>query len=148
MSQDTKHIDDGGPAFPQLNLRISDIRDLSVRSRNALRRLGIIALGDVVRLSEKDLRNAKNVGEYTVQEVKRFVAQHGLHLKQDGVLSQGIGCTSLRDYFAAKAMQAIATNSTTDGEPADDYSWMIRVAHCAYGFADAMLAARKAGAEA
>ena len=44
---------------------------------------------------------------------------------------------TLRDYFAAKAMQAILTNHKI--ENCDDFV----VANCAYQMADAMLEARK-----
>jgi hypothetical protein len=44
---------------------------------------------------------------------------------------------SLRDYFAAKAMQALLGNPEIDGEPSA-YSQL------AYKYADAMLKARKA----
>ncbi len=44
---------------------------------------------------------------------------------------------SLRDYFAAKAMQALLGNPEIDGEPSA-YSQL------AYKYADAMLNARKA----
>ena len=46
---------------------------------------------------------------------------------------------SLRDYFAAKAMQAIIT-----GNNADESALGIGAAHDAYAVADAMLAARSA----
>ena len=49
---------------------------------------------------------------------------------------QDAGMT-LRDYFAAKAMQAILTNHKI--EDCDDFV----VANCAYQMADAMLEARK-----
>jgi hypothetical protein len=44
---------------------------------------------------------------------------------------------SLRDYFAAKAMQALLGNPEIDGEP-------IAYSQLAYKYADAMLKARKA----
>lgn len=47
---------------------------------------------------------------------------------------------SLRDYFAAKAMQGIMTASSEGGYLADE------VAREVYAMADAMLAARKEGA--
>jgi len=44
---------------------------------------------------------------------------------------------SLRDYFAAKAMQALLGNPEIDGEP-------IAYSQLAYKYADAMLKARQA----
>ncbi len=44
---------------------------------------------------------------------------------------------TLRDYFAAKAMQGIISN------PDDDWGDVKEVCELAYGYADAMLKARK-----
>jgi hypothetical protein len=48
-----------------------------------------------------------------------------------------VGGMTLRDYFAAKAMQALLGNPEIDGEPSA-YSQL------AYKYADAMLKARRA----
>lgn len=55
--------------------------------------------------------------------------------------AQAVGGMSLRDYFAAKAMQAAATNPVG----ADGFTFDERAAW-AYNQADAMLRARKGGA--
>ena len=52
---------------------------------------------------------------------------------------EAVGGMSLRDYFAAKAMQSLLT--TIDEFP--DEHWRTGVAKDAYMMADAMLAARK-----
>ena len=56
--------------------------------------------------------------------------------EQDGIGAFGAGMT-LRDYFAAKAMQAILSNPDYTGEDS-------RLAAASYYVADAMLKARKA----
>ena len=57
--------------------------------------------------------------------------QHGMHKPQEGM--------TLRDYFAAKAMQGIAaTLIQSDGEP----FWHV-IATDSYKMADAMMEARK-----
>lgn len=48
------------------------------------------------------------------------------------------GGMSLRDYFAAKALQGLCSDPSTEGTPVTEMA-----AHC-YGIADAMLAARSA----
>lgn len=53
----------------------------------------------------------------------------------------GYAGMSLRDYFAAKAMQGMAAHPESDKWPADG------IAKAAYQQADAMLAARKAGTQ-
>lgn len=58
------------------------------------------------------------------------------------------GGMTLRDYFAAKAMQGGLAGSHTwrdvDYIPKDGYTIMENAAMCAYQMADAMLKARKA----
>ena len=56
--------------------------DLSVRTRNALRKMNIRALADLVRMTEAELRNFKNFGEASIEEIKSMLAQRGLRLGQ------------------------------------------------------------------
>jgi DNA-directed RNA polymerase subunit alpha len=59
--------------------RIEDL-ELSVRSRNAMRNLGVETLGDLSKLSEKDLMVVKNFGQTSMNEVKEKLAEYGLSL--------------------------------------------------------------------
>ncbi|MHC4862134.1 MAG: DNA-directed RNA polymerase subunit alpha C-terminal domain-containing protein, partial [Planctomycetota bacterium] len=61
--------------------RIEDL-ELSVRSRNAMRVLGVESLGDLTRLSEKDLMVVKNFGQTSMNEVKEKLAEYGLSLAE------------------------------------------------------------------
>ncbi len=54
--------------------------ELSVRSRNCLARLGIRALGDLIRHSEDDLLAHKNFGDTSLQEIKDLLAAKSLYL--------------------------------------------------------------------
>jgi len=54
--------------------------ELSVRSRNAMKLLGIATLGDLAKLSEKDLMQVKNFGQTSMNEVKEKLAEFGLSL--------------------------------------------------------------------
>ncbi len=56
--------------------------DLSVRSRNALRKMNIRTLGDLLRVTEAQLRSFKNFGEASLEEIKTMLAQRGLRLGQ------------------------------------------------------------------
>jgi DNA-directed RNA polymerase subunit alpha len=56
--------------------------DLSVRARNALRKMSIRTLGDLLKISETELRNFKNFGEASLEEIKNMLAQKGLRLGQ------------------------------------------------------------------
>ncbi len=59
--------------------------------------------------------------------------------------AEAVGGATLRDYFAAKAMQAmISKHGREDDNPGFfDFATDESVARCAYIYADAMLAARK-----
>lgn len=54
--------------------------ELTSRSRNCLKELGIQTLEDLVRYTEADLKKAKNFGETSLEDVKDALARHGLSL--------------------------------------------------------------------
>lgn len=56
--------------------------ELQVRTRNALRKMNIRTLGDLLRISEAELRSFKNFGEASLEEIKSMLAQRGLRLGQ------------------------------------------------------------------
>lgn len=56
--------------------------ELSVRTRNALRKMNIRTLGDLLRVSEAELRSFKNFGDASLEEIKTMLAQRGLRLGQ------------------------------------------------------------------
>lgn len=56
--------------------------DLSVRARNALRKMNVRTLGDLLRVTEAELRGFKNFGEASLDEIKTMLAQRGLRLGQ------------------------------------------------------------------
>ena len=60
---------------------ISDF-DLSTRARNALKKMGIRTVGDLLRISEAELTAYKNLGETTMLEIKSVLNQRGLRLGQ------------------------------------------------------------------
>jgi len=64
-----------------LDTPIADF-ELSVRSRNCLRKMNINSLGDLLRISEAELLAYKNFGETSLNEIKAMLAQKGLRLGQ------------------------------------------------------------------
>jgi DNA-directed RNA polymerase subunit alpha len=64
-----------------LNLPVSDF-ELSVRSRNCLRLMGINTLGDLCRHTEQELLASKNFGENSLNEIREMLALKGLKLGQ------------------------------------------------------------------
>lgn len=56
--------------------------DLTVRARNCLRKMDIRTLGDLLRVTEAELRSYKNFGDSSLDEIKAMLAQRGLRLGQ------------------------------------------------------------------
>jgi DNA-directed RNA polymerase subunit alpha len=61
--------------------------ELSVRSRNCLKRMNIRTLGDLTRISEPQLLASKNFGETSLEEIRAIMIQKGLRIGQS--LEQG-----------------------------------------------------------
>ena len=64
-----------------LDTSIADF-ELSVRSRNCLRKMNIHTLGDLLRITEPELLAYKNFGETSLAEIRAMLAQKGLRLGQ------------------------------------------------------------------
>ena len=56
--------------------------ELSLRTRNSLRKMNIRTLGDLLRVTETEIRSYKNMGESSLEEIKAMLAQRGLRLGQ------------------------------------------------------------------
>ncbi len=56
--------------------------ELSVRSRNCLKKMNIHSLGDLLKISEIELLGYKNFGETSLNEIKAMLKQKGLRLGQ------------------------------------------------------------------
>src|SRR5205085_177869 len=87
----------GGARNAVLEIPISDF-ELSVRSRNCLKKMNIRNLGDLLRTTEQELLSYKNFGETSLNEIKALLAQKGLRLGQSaeggGAAATGIGGTT------------------------------------------------------
>ena len=62
-----------------LETPISDF-ELSVRSRNCLKKMKIETIGDLLNISEAELLSYKNFGETSLREIKAILDSKGLHL--------------------------------------------------------------------
>ncbi len=62
-----------------LEIPISDF-ELSVRSRNCLKKMNIYTLGDLARIPESELLSYKNFGETSLKEIKHIIEIKGLKL--------------------------------------------------------------------
>lgn len=64
-----------------LEIPVTDF-ELSVRSRNCLKKMNIHTLGDLLRTTELELLSYKNFGETSLKEIKAMLQQKGLVLGQ------------------------------------------------------------------
>ncbi len=71
-----------------LNIPITDF-ELSVRSRNCLKKMNLKTIGDLLRASEPELLSYKNFGETSLNEIKSLLASKGLRLGQNAEDGKG-----------------------------------------------------------
>jgi DNA-directed RNA polymerase subunit alpha len=64
-----------------LEIPVTDF-ELSVRSRNCLKKMNVRTLGDLTRVSEEHLLSSKNFGETSLLEIKEILSSKGLRLGQ------------------------------------------------------------------
>lgn len=64
-----------------LDVPLSDF-ELSVRSRNCLKKMNLRTMGDLLRTTEQELLSYKNFGETSLSEIKALLASKGLRLGQ------------------------------------------------------------------
>ncbi|MHC4552089.1 MAG: DNA-directed RNA polymerase subunit alpha C-terminal domain-containing protein [Planctomycetota bacterium] len=79
MIYDEEHEKRKSRHHKTLEIPISDF-ELSVRSRNCLKKMNIITLGDLLKTSEAELLSYKNFGETSLFEIKKILDIKGLRL--------------------------------------------------------------------
>lgn len=73
------------PNQATINMPIGEaLLPFSIRARNGLRRVGIKTLKEASNHSESELLCIKNLGQTTLDEIKRVLAQNGLELSANG----------------------------------------------------------------
>ena len=95
----------GGRSDAVLNIPITDF-ELSVRSRNCLKKMNIRSLGDLLRTSEAELLSYKNFGETSLNEIKALLASKGLRLGQAAEDKGGAAAMLRRPPSAASNVPA------------------------------------------
>ncbi len=63
----------------KLSLAIEEL-EISSRATNTLKKLGIQTIGDLVKMTEQDLKEAKSIGRKSLKEIKDALAEMGLEL--------------------------------------------------------------------
>jgi DNA-directed RNA polymerase subunit alpha len=95
-----------------LEVPVTDF-ELSVRSRNCLKKMNIRTLGDLTRVTEQQLLSSKNFGETSLNEIKEMMTAKGLRLGQS--LEEGAQDLRYRTREPADEQeQAIMGKSVSD----------------------------------
>jgi len=99
--------------------------ELSVRARNCLKKLNIRTLGDLTRISEKQLISAKNFGEQSLHEIREMMATRGLAIGQSekGALAATSSQAPLIDTLTAEEKELYA-------KPVSDLNLSVRARKC------------------
>ncbi|NPB05506.1 MAG: DNA-directed RNA polymerase subunit alpha [Aquificae bacterium] len=63
----------------KLTLSVEEL-DISARALNSLKKYGIHTLGDLVKLTEEELKETKNIGRKALMEIKKALSELGLSL--------------------------------------------------------------------
>jgi DNA-directed RNA polymerase subunit alpha len=86
----------------ELDTPVTDF-ELSVRSRNCLKKMNIRTLRDLLMITKAELLSYKNFGETSLQEIEAMLAQRGLRLGQG--LDQGFVARAAKEYIDRLAEQ-------------------------------------------
>ncbi len=65
-----------------LDINIDELA-LSVRSYNCLKRAGINVLGDLIKMTESEMKSIRNLGQKSADEIKEKLSEHGLSFKEE-----------------------------------------------------------------
>ena len=95
--------------------------EMSMRTRNALRKMTIKTLGDLLKVTEAELRSYKNFGDASLEEIKATLAQKGLRLGQAIEQQQ-----SKDKQEALEALKAEAGDSAAFDQPVADLELSVR----------------------
>jgi DNA-directed RNA polymerase subunit alpha len=98
--------------------------ELSVRSRNCLKKMNIRTLGDLTRVSEQQLLSSKNFGETSLNEIKIILTSKGLRIGQ--ALEQG--STIERRYVPTQ--QLSEEEQMKLNKPVSDLNLSVRARKC------------------
>jgi DNA-directed RNA polymerase subunit alpha len=107
-----------------LEIPVTDF-ELSVRSRNCLKKMNIRSLGDLTRVSRDSLLSSKNFGETSLKEIEDMLTSKGLRLGQS--LEEG---ASPEFRFRVPAMQLSEEQQAVLGKPVTDLNLSVRARKC------------------
>lgn len=113
-----------------LDIPVTDF-ELSVRSRNCLKKMNIHTLGDLLRASEAELLSYKNFGETSLKEIKVMLDQKGLSLGQLALeRNQSLPASLTLSSGAAPVGKSAEGASGSPDRPVSDLELSVRARKC------------------
>jgi DNA-directed RNA polymerase subunit alpha len=106
-----------------LETPISDF-ELSVRSRNCLKKMKIETLGDLLNITETELLSYKNFGETSLREIKAILEPKGLFLGM-ALEDKQLSSSEMTDEAIAEDQEEGIKN-----KPVDDLRLSVRARKC------------------
>jgi len=106
-----------------LETPISDF-ELSVRSRNCLKKMKIDTLGDLLNITETELLSYKNFGETSLREIKAILEPKGLYLGM-ALEDKQLSSSEIADESAEEDQEEGLKN-----KPVDDLRLSVRARKC------------------
>jgi DNA-directed RNA polymerase subunit alpha len=106
-----------------LETPISDF-ELSVRSRNCLKKMKIHTLGDLLNITEVELLSYKNFGETSLREIKSILEPKGL------TLGMALEVEQLPSVEISEGTVAIDEDEGLRNKPVDDLQLSVRARKC------------------
>jgi DNA-directed RNA polymerase subunit alpha len=104
----------------ELETPVTDF-ELSVRSRNCLKKMNIRTLRDLLMITKAELLSYKNFGETSLAEIEAMLAQRGLRLGQG--LDQGYVARAAKEYIDSLAERV---DSSVLGRPVSTLELSVR----------------------
>jgi len=98
--------------------------ELSVRSRNCLKKMKIDTLGDLLNITETELLSYKNFGETSLREIKTILEPKGLYLGM-ALEDKQLSSAEIADEDAAEDQEEGLKN-----KPVDDLRLSVRARKC------------------
>ena len=98
-----------------MDIPLSDF-ELSVRSRNCLKKMNMRSLGDLLRTTEQELLSYKNFGETSLNEIKALLASKGLRLGQNADQSAQMAARRPATPAAGNVAPELLSKSVADME--------------------------------
>lgn len=124
----TMHYDPGEEQMSVQHQKVMEVPisdfELSVRSRNCLKRMNIRTLGDLTRVTESQLLASKNFGETSLEEIKIIMNAKGLRIGQS--LEQG----QQYEYRYRPQQNLSPEEQATLNKPVTDLNLSVRARKC------------------